>query len=70
MGMSRRGNDDGYILIDAVVALLIAALAAGTVLASLGIVVRHAGKARDRALASIETRNADAERKLNADENE
>jgi hypothetical protein len=57
-------------LIDAVVALLIAALAAGTVLASLGIVVRHAGKARDRALASIETRNADAERKLNADENE
>lgn len=67
--MSHRGND-GYFLLDALVALLIAALAAGVVLASLGIVTRHAGKSLDRAITSVEKRNADAARKAEANEKE
>lgn len=68
--MSLRGNDDGFIMIDAVVALLIAALVGGTVLASLGVVVRQAGKSVDRAILTVEARNTDAERNLNLNEND
>jgi Tfp pilus assembly protein PilX len=62
--MSRPGKDDGYLLVDAIVSLLITTFAAAVVFASVGIVVRRTGNAFDRALTTIEARNVDAEKRM------
>lgn len=62
--MSFPGKDDGYLLVDAIVTLLIASLAAAVVLASVALVSRRAAASWDRAAATIRERNADAEERM------
>lgn len=65
--MSRHGKDDGYFLIDAILSLLITTLVAGAVLASIGTLARRSGAAYDRAMHTIEGRNADAEKRIGSE---
>lgn len=56
--MSRPGKTEGYVLVDALVAVLIAALVASVLLAGLGTASRIALKSLDRAVSTVEERNA------------
>jgi hypothetical protein len=63
--MSRPGKDDGYALVDAVVALLIVSIGAA-VLSGLDAAGRTAAGRFERAAAHIEERNAYATKLLGA----
>ena len=54
--MSRPGNE-GYALLDALVALAIASLVAFALLPGLSAALRQAARSQDRAFALIEARN-------------
>jgi hypothetical protein len=62
--MSFPGKDDGYLLADAILTMLIISLAAAAVLASAALVARRAAASWDRAAATILERNADAEQRM------
>lgn len=65
--MSPPGKDEGYIILDAILSLLICAVVAGTVFASLGIVSRRAASAVERAVGEVEARNTEAARWMGFD---
>jgi len=62
--MSRPGSE-GYALLDALAAVLIAALVAGAVLPGIGVAVRFAGRSLERASSLVESRNAAARERMN-----
>lgn len=55
--MSSRGRTDGYVLLDALLAILLLSLAAAAVLPGLGITVRSSAGALERAYSLVEARN-------------
>jgi Tfp pilus assembly protein PilV len=60
--MSRRGNDAGYALIDAMISVFMLAIASASVLSAVSLVARSSAKSHDGAVRIIERRNALAER--------
>ncbi len=56
--MSPPGKDDGYALIDVVVAILLVSVAATVILSGLGSAARTAAARFDRCVAHIDERNA------------
>jgi type II secretory pathway pseudopilin PulG len=62
--MSSPGRIEGYALLDALVAILIASLVAGAALPGIGEAVRSAGKSLERATVLIEARNAAADERM------
>lgn len=51
------GNDDGFVLTDALVSLFIAGVAAVAVLGFASSTLRYAASAKERSLAIVEARN-------------
>lgn len=66
--MSRHGKDDGYFLIDAIISLFVTTIIAAAVLTTVSVVSRRAGASFDRAITTIDARNADAEKRMGLDE--
>lgn len=64
--MSPHGRTDGYVLLDAVLAILIAALFSAILVAGFGIATRAATGSFADAAAAIRGRNAHVVERLNA----
>ena len=62
--MSPPGKDEGYALLDAVVAVLLVSVAATVILSGLGSAARTAAARFDRCVAHIDERNAYATKLL------
>ncbi len=60
MRISSPGNDEGFVVFDAIVSLFIAGIAAVAVLGFAGATLRYSSSARERAFSLIESRNAAA----------
>lgn len=66
--ISRAGNDRGYILLDAIIALFITSIAVVAVFGFVASVLRLSGKSLERAGIIIEKRNLQIEKMLHPDE--
>lgn len=60
--MSRRGNDAGYALIDAMISVFMLAMASVSVLSAISMVARSSARSHDGMARIIEQRNVMAER--------
>lgn len=68
MPTSRPGNDSGYALLDALVSLFIAAIAAIAVYAGVAVLDRSAARGIKGAARIVEERNASVEKALSTDD--